>query len=166
MWNKPQTQTQTQLETPPEVPATQPAKNTSFQPSAVAFGAPPPAPRPAEPAMRSSSSTHLGAGMHITGQIDCTEDLQIDGKMEGPISLKGYVLTVGSTAMLKSEISAGGIIVHGKVVGNLFATDRVDIRTDGSVIGDISTSRISIEDGAHFKGRIEIDPAKFLASKR
>ena len=120
----------------------------------------------AEPASRSSSSTHLGTGMHITGQIECTEDLQIDGKMEGPISLKGYTLTVGSTATLKSEITAGGIIVHGKVVGNLFATDRVDIRTDGSVIGDISTSRISIEDGAHFKGRIEIDPAKFLASKR
>jgi cytoskeletal protein CcmA (bactofilin family) len=166
MWSKPQTQTQTQVDTQSEVPAVQPAKNTSFQPSAVAFGAPPPALRPAESSTRSASSTHLGTGMHITGQIECTEDLQIDGKMEGPISLKGYVLTVGSTATLKSEISAGGIIVHGKVVGNLFATDRVDIRTDGSVIGDISTSRISIEDGAHFKGRIEIDPAKFLASKR
>lgn len=162
MWSKPQTQTQT--ETPAEVPAAQPALVTSFQPSAVAFGAPATT-RSAEPATRSSSSTHLGTGMHITGQIECTEDLQIDGKMEGPISLKGYTLTVGSTATLKSEIAAAGIIVHGKVVGNLFATDRVDIRTDGSVIGDISTSRISIEDGAHFKGRIEIDPAKFLASK-
>ena len=164
MWSKPQTQTQTQTETPAEVPATQTAHATSFQPSAVAFGAPATS-RPAEPATRSSSTTHLGTGMHITGQIECTEDLQIDGKMEGPISLKGYTLTVGSTAILKSEITAGGIIVHGKVIGNLFATDRVDIRTDGSVIGDISTSRISIEDGAHFKGRIEIDPAKFLASK-
>ena len=166
MWNKPQTQTQTQSETPAEVPAAQPAHATSFQPSASAFGTPSTLPRPGEPAPRSSSSTHLGTGMHITGQIECTEDLQIDGKMEGPISLKGYTLTVGSTATLKSEITAGGIIVHGKVLGNLFATDRVDIRTDGSVIGDISTSRISIEDGAHFKGRIEIDPAKFLASKR
>jgi cytoskeletal protein CcmA (bactofilin family) len=165
MWTKPQTQTL--AETQPEPPAAQPPQVSSFQPSAVAFGAPA-SPRPAEHATRSSSSssTHLGTGMHITGQIECTEDLQIDGKMEGPISLKGYTLTVGSTATLKSEINAGGIIVHGKVIGNLFATDRVDIRTDGSVIGDISTSRISIEDGAHFKGRIEIDPAKFLASKR
>jgi len=165
MWSKPQTQTQTQTEPHPEVPAAQPAHTTSFQPSAVAFGAPPTA-RPAESATRSSSSTHLGTGMNIVGQIECTEDLQIDGKMEGPIVLKGFTLTVGSTANIKSEITAGGIIVHGKVVGNLFATDRVDIKTDGSVIGDISTSRISIEDGAHFKGRIEIDPAKFLASKR
>jgi cytoskeletal protein CcmA (bactofilin family) len=163
MWTKPQTQTETETQT--EVPAAQPAKIASFHPSAVAFGAPP-APRPAEPVTRSSSSTHLGSGMHITGQIECTEDLQIDGKMEGPISLKGYTLTVGPTATLKSDVTAGGIIVHGKIVGNLFATDRVDIRTDGSVIGDICTSRISIEDGAHFKGRIEIDPAKFLASKR
>jgi cytoskeletal protein CcmA (bactofilin family) len=163
MWSKPQTQPET--ETPTEVPAAQPAKTTSFQPSAAAFGAPAIA-RPAEPASHSSSSTHLGSGIHITGQIECSEDLQIDGKMEGPVSLKGYTLTVGSTAVLKSDITAGGIIVHGKIVGNLFATDRVDIRTDGSVIGDISTSRISIEDGAHFKGRIEIDPAKFLASKR
>jgi cytoskeletal protein CcmA (bactofilin family) len=165
MWSKPQTQTQTQPEPQTEVPTAQPAKITSFQPSVVAFGAPA-IPRPAEPVTGSSSSTHLGSGIHITGQIECTEDLQIDGKMEGPVSLKGYTLTVGSTAVLNSQVTAGGIIVHGKIIGNLFATDRVDICTDGSVIGDISTSRISIEDGAHFKGRIEIDPAKFLASKR
>jgi cytoskeletal protein CcmA (bactofilin family) len=165
MWSKPQTQTETQQETQTKVPAAQPSQTMSFQPSAVAFGAAT-TPLPAESATRSFSATHLGSGIHITGQIECSEDLQIDGKMEGPISLKGYTLTVGSTAALKSDITAGGIIVHGKIVGNLFATDRVDIRTDGSVIGDISTSRISIEDGAHFKGRIEIDPAKFQASRR
>jgi cytoskeletal protein CcmA (bactofilin family) len=58
----------------------------------------------------------------------------------------------------------GEVLVSGKVVGNLHARDRVDIRTDGSVIGDISTARISIEDGAHFKGRIEIDPTKSQAA--
>jgi len=163
MWTKPQTSTLTPPQTEP--PVAQPPQTPSFQPSAVAFGAPA-SPRPAEPAVRSTSSTHLGTGMHITGQIECTEDLQIDGKMEGPVTLKGYTLTVGSTAVLKSEVTAGGIVVHGKIVGNLFATDRVDIKTDGSVIGDISTSRISIEDGAHFKGRIEIDPAKFQATRR
>jgi cytoskeletal protein CcmA (bactofilin family) len=164
MWSKPQTQTQTETQT--EVPAFQQEKTTSFQPSATAFGAPSP-PRSAEPTTHNSSNlTNLGSGIRITGQIECSEDLQIDGQMEGPVSLKGYTLTVGSRANLKSDITAGGIVVHGKIVGNLFATDRVDIRTDGSVIGDISTSRISIEDGAHFKGRIEIDPVKFLASKR
>jgi cytoskeletal protein CcmA (bactofilin family) len=90
--------------------------------------------------------------------------LQIDGKVDGPISLNGHQLTVGPHAVLSSEIHAGEVVVYGKVVGNLYARDRVDVKTDGSVIGDISTARISIEDGAHFKGRIEIDPAKSQAA--
>jgi len=89
--------------------------------------------------------------------------LQIDGKVEGPISLNGHQLIVGATAVLNSEIHASEVIVYGKVIGNLHG-DRVDVKTDGSVTGDISTARISIEDGAHFKGRIEIDPAKSQAA--
>jgi cytoskeletal protein CcmA (bactofilin family) len=89
-----------------------------------------------------------------------TEDLQIDGRVDGPISLRGHELTVGPTAQLTSEIHAREVVVYGKVVGNLHARDRVDVKGDGSVIGDISTARISIEDGAQFKGRIEIDPTK------
>jgi cytoskeletal protein CcmA (bactofilin family) len=109
-------------------------------------------------------SARLGAGLQITGDLTGTEDLQIDGKVDGPISLRGRRLTIGSTAQLNSEIHTGEAIVYGKVVGNLHASDRVDIKKDGSVIGDISTARISIEDGAHFKGRIEIDPAKSRAT--
>jgi cytoskeletal protein CcmA (bactofilin family) len=101
--------------------------------------------------------------LHIKGQLTGTEDLQIDGQVEGPISLKGHQLVVGPTAVLNSEIHAGEVVVFGKVIGNLHG-DRVDIKTDGSVTGDISTARISIEDGAHFKGRIEIDPAKSQAA--
>ena len=106
------------------------------------------------------ASARLGAGLQIKGDITGAEDLQIDGKVDGPISLHGHALTIGSTAQLNSEIYTGEAIVYGKVVGNLHASDRVDIKKDGSVIGDISTARISIEDGAHFKGRIEIDPTK------
>jgi cytoskeletal protein CcmA (bactofilin family) len=102
--------------------------------------------------------------LQIKGQITGSEDLQIDGKVDGPISLSGHQLTVGSSAQLNSEIHAGEVVVFGKVVGNLHARDRVDIKTDGSVTGDISTARISIEDGAHFKGRIEIDPTKSQAA--
>jgi len=86
--------------------------------------------------------------------------------VEGSITLRGHQLTVGSTAQLTSEIHAGEIIVYGKVVGNVHARDRVDVKTDGSVVGDISTARISIEDGAHFKGRIEIDPAQVPSRRR
>ena len=108
----------------------------------------------------SRSSARLGASIQIKGQVSGDEDLQIDGKVDGPISLRGHELIVGSTAELNSEIHAGEVVVSGKVVGNVHARGRVDIKKDGSVSGDISTARISIEDGAHFKGRIEIDPAK------
>jgi cytoskeletal protein CcmA (bactofilin family) len=151
MWNKQQTQ--------PEAPAAPPIPG-SPSPASVA---PPSASRPATSA-GTRSSARLGSGLHIKGQLTGTEDLQIDGKVDGPISLNGHQLTVGPTAVVNSEIHAGEVIVFGKVVGNVYARDRVDVKTDGSVIGDISTARISIEDGAHFKGRIEIDPAKSQAA--
>ena len=109
-------------------------------------------------------TARLGASLAIKGHITGTEDLRIDGKVDGPVSLRGHELTIGPTAQLNSEIQAGEVVVYGKVVGNVHARDRVDVKTDGSVVGDISTARISIEDGAHFKGRIEIDPAKSQAA--
>src|SRR5690348_18202317 len=102
----------------------------------------------------------LGASIQIKGEVFGTEDLQIDGIVDGPISLKDHELTVGSTAQLHSEIRAGNVVAYGKVVGNVHSRGRVDIKKDGSIIGDIDSARISIEDGAHFKGRIEIDPTK------
>jgi cytoskeletal protein CcmA (bactofilin family) len=154
MWNKQQTQ--------PEAAAAPPVSG-SPSPASVVAGGTPSTPRSAT-STGTRSSARLGAGLHIKGQLTGTEDLQIDGKVDGPISLDGHQLTVGPTAVLNSEIHAGEVIVFGKVIGNLYARDRVDVKTDGSVIGDISTARISIEDGAHFKGRIEIDPAKSQAA--
>ena len=110
------------------------------------------------------SSARLGASIEIKGQVTGDEDLQIDGKVHGPISLRRHQLIVGPTAELTSEIRAGEVVVSGKVVGNVHAGGRVEIKKDGSLIGDISTARISIEDGAYFKGRIEIDPAKSQAA--
>jgi cytoskeletal protein CcmA (bactofilin family) len=110
--------------------------------------------------MPTRSAARIGASIQIKGQITGTEDLQIDGIVNGPISLQGHELTVGSDAQLTSEILAGDVVAYGRVVGNVQARGRVDIKKDGSIIGDISSARISIEDGAHFKGRIEIDPAK------
>jgi cytoskeletal protein CcmA (bactofilin family) len=151
MWTKQQTATET--------PAAPPVQ-TSGTP-VVPFGAPS-ASRVGSPAVRNLA--RLGSSLQIKGQITGTEDLQIDGKVEGAISLRGHQLTVGSTAQLNSEIHASEVVVYGKVIGNLHARDRVDVKTDGSVVGDISTARISIEDGAHFKGRIEIDPTKAQAA--
>ena len=110
------------------------------------------------------SAARLGSSIEIKGQVTGAEDLQIDGKVHGPISLDGHELTVGPTAQLNSEVHAGHVVVYGKVVGNVHSRGRVDIKKDGSIIGDISSARISIEDGAHFKGRIEIDPTKSQAA--
>jgi cytoskeletal protein CcmA (bactofilin family) len=162
MWNKQQTQPQAPAAPPPQTQASPAAPPAAAPSSVVAFGAPS-APKQAT-STGTRSSARLGSGLHIKGQLTGTEDLQIDGKVDGPITLNGHQLTVGPTAVLNSEIRAGEVVVFGKVVGNLYASDRVDVKTDGSVIGDISTARISIEDGAHFKGRIEIDPGKSHAA--
>jgi cytoskeletal protein CcmA (bactofilin family) len=151
MWNKQQTATEAPV-APPVQAAASPV---------VAFSAPSTS-RLATPSTRSSA--RLGASLQIKGHITGTEDLQIDGTIDGPITLRGHQLTVGSSAQLNSEIHAGEVIVFGKVVGNVHARERVDVKTNGSIIGDISTARISIEDGAHFKGRIEIDPTKTQAA--
>ena len=108
----------------------------------------------------SRGGARLGASIQIKGEVTGTEDLRIDGIVEGPIRLKGHELTVGSNAQLSSEIHAGNVIAYGKIQGNVNARGRVDIKKDGSITGDISSARISIEDGAYFKGRIEIDPTK------
>ena len=150
MWSKQQTVTEPPTASPVQLPAS----------NVASFNAPPS--RSITPAPRSSA--RLGSSLQIRGQITGTEDLQLDCIVDGPISLQGHQLTVGSSAQLKSEIHAGEVIVCGKVVGNVHAQGRVDIKAEGSITGDIACARISIEDGAHFKGRIEIDPARSRAA--
>jgi cytoskeletal protein CcmA (bactofilin family) len=113
----------------------------------------------------SRSSARLGSSLQIKGEIIGSENLQIDGMVEGPISLDGHELIVGSAAQLKSEVHAGEVVVYGKLVGNVHARGRVEITKDGSITGDLACARISIEDGAHFKGRIEIDPGRAKAPR-
>ena len=97
----------------------------------------------------------IGASLKIEGSVTGEEDLQIDGKVEGPVTIRGR-LTVGCSGQLSAGVIARELAVYGKVSGNVDAQDRVEIKRDGAVIGDIQTARISIEDGAIFKGRIEI----------
>jgi len=84
--------------------------------------------------------------------------------VDGPISLEGQTLTVGRTGRVSSNVTAQEVVVYGIITGNLVARDRVEIKKGASVTGDIATARIGIEDGAHFKGRIEIDRARPLAA--
>ena len=120
----------------------------------------PPAPsvEPTRPAAASSTGEQatIGKGLFIKGEITGSESLYIDGKIEGTINLPGNRLTVGKNGQVNAAINAREIVVLGKVRGNVSATDRVDIRAEGSLTGDVAAARISIEDGAFFKGGIDI----------
>ncbi len=115
-------------------------------------------PRVGNPVVRSTA--WLGPGIQVKGQISGDEDLHVDGRIEGPISLGGHRLSVGSSAELTSEIVAREVVIQGKVDGDLRARDRIEIKKNGHVTGDLTTARIHIEEGAFFKGSIEIDQSK------
>jgi cytoskeletal protein CcmA (bactofilin family) len=105
------------------------------------------------------ATARLGASLHIKGEISGNEDLQIDGSVEGLVQLDDRKLTVGASARVTADLIAREVVVYGNVKGNLRARDRIEIKKDGSVVGDLTTARIMIEDGAYFKGSIEIDKA-------
>jgi len=105
----------------------------------------------------SGSTARLGASLHVKGEISGNEDLHIDGSVEGLIQLDDRKLTVGATAKVTADVVAREVVVYGNVKGNLRGRDRIEIKKDGSVVGDLTTARIMIEDGAYFKGSIEID---------
>ena len=98
----------------------------------------------------------IGKSLVIKGAVTGSESLYIDGRVEGSINLSGNRVTVGRNGVVSANINAREIVVLGKVRGNLTASDRVDIRSDGSLTGDVVAARISIEDGAFFKGGIDI----------
>lgn len=98
----------------------------------------------------------IAAGLHVQGQISGNEDLVVDGIVDGPIQLAGCSLTVGEKGKVTGDIAAREVVVQGSVTGNVQASDRVEIKASGSIAGDIATARIIINDGAHFKGSIEI----------
>jgi cytoskeletal protein CcmA (bactofilin family) len=111
-----------------------------------------------------AGTARLGASLHVKGEISGNEDLHVDGTVEGLIQLDERKLTVGASAKLTADIVAREVVVFGSVKGNLRARDRIEIKKDGSVIGDLTTARIMIEDGAYFKGAIEIDKAAEVSS--
>jgi cytoskeletal protein CcmA (bactofilin family) len=106
---------------------------------------------------RSSGTTRLGASLNVKGKITGNEDLAIDGSVEGLVQLEDRKLTIGASARVTADVIAREVVVYGNVKGNLRARDRIEIKKDGSVVGDLTTARIMIEDGACFKGSIEID---------
>src|SRR5213594_1049916 len=98
----------------------------------------------------------IGKSIVINGELSGSEDLTIEGRVDGKIELRDHVLTVGANGRIKAQISAKAIVVLGQVTGNLTATDKVDIKENGSVEGDIVSPRVAIADGSHFRGSIDM----------
>ncbi|MBZ5666162.1 MAG: polymer-forming cytoskeletal protein [Acidobacteriia bacterium] len=135
----------------PERPSTSTAATTA---PVVSMSEPGAAPRPVT--TTTSDQATIGKSLVIKGEVTGSESLYIDGRVEGSINLSGNRVTIGRNGVVAANINAREIVVLGKVRGNLTASDRVDIRSDGSLTGDVVAARISIEDGAFFKGGIDI----------
>ena len=112
-------------------------------------------PRPPVSAGGQPSST-LGRSMSIKGELSAKEDLVIEGQFEGTIDVAEHTVTVGAQGQVKSEIRARQVVVHGSVNGKITAREKIDIRRTGNVTGDLQAAGVAIEDGAYFKGSIEI----------
>ena len=116
-------------------------------------------PEPSYEPVRSTGVAILGKSVMLKGQIYSREDLTIDGEVEGTVELQEHRLTVGPNGRVQASIKAREIVVLGTVQGNVEAADKIDIRKDARLVGDIKTARIVIEDGAYFKGSIDITKA-------
>jgi cytoskeletal protein CcmA (bactofilin family) len=108
---------------------------------------------------------NIGKSVVIKGELSGSEDLTIEGQVEGKIELKQNVLTIGPNGRIKAQVFAKTVIVQGEVHGNITASERVDIRDNGSVDGDVSSPRVAIADGSHFRGSIDMQRGKTAESK-
>jgi cytoskeletal protein CcmA (bactofilin family) len=99
---------------------------------------------------------NIGKSVIIKGDLTGSEDLTIEGQVEGKIELRQNVLTIGPNGKIKAQVFAKAVVVQGEVQGNITATERIDIRDNGSVDGDLSAPRVAIADGSHFRGSIDM----------
>jgi len=123
----------------------------------------PPPPMAAAPAARTEAGhfmekdiVNIGKSVVIKGELNGSEDLTIEGHVEGTIQLRDHVLTIGPNGKIKAQVFAKAVIVLGEVNGNVTATEKVDIRDGGSVDGDIISPRVAIAEGAHFRGSVDM----------
>ena len=102
------------------------------------------------------NSASIGKSVMVKGQIFSREDLVIDGEVEGTVELQEHRLTVGPNGKVSAAVKAREIVIVGTIHGNVDASDKIEIKKDAKLVGDIKTARIVIEDGAYFKGSIDI----------
>ena len=141
----------------PTQPAVQPAPapKSAAPPVAAAPVVPPPTPK-TEVHPKMADIAHIGKSVVIRGELSGSEDLFLDGEVEGSIDLKGHALTIGPNGKIRANVQAQEVVIHGRVDGNVRGTDRVELKKSAVLSGDIFTQRIMIEDGAFFKGAVDI----------
>jgi cytoskeletal protein CcmA (bactofilin family) len=115
---------------------------------------------PSEPQRGMERTTvNIGKSVVIKGELSGSEDLTIEGQVDGKIELRQNVLTIGPNGKIKAQVFAKSVVILGEVIGNVTASEKVDIRDNGSVDGDIASPRVAIAEGAHFRGSIDMQRA-------
>ena len=145
-------------------------RDEAVKPSGSAAGAPAPAPppaaaAPAAPVLAARTEeartpmrdmVNIGKSVVIKGELNGSEDLTVEGNVEGRVELRDHILTIGPNGRIKAEVFAKAVIVLGEITGNVTASEKVDIRDKGSVDGDIISPRVAIAEGAHFRGSVDM----------
>ncbi len=126
------------------------------QPPAPSVAGTTPGPRFETGSSMEKDIVNIGKSVVIKGELNGSEDLTIEGHVEGTIQLRDHVLTIGPNGRIKAQVFAKAVIVLGEVTGNVTASDKVDIRDAGSVDGDIVSPRVAIAEGAHFRGSVDM----------
>src|SRR5216684_657981 len=150
MWKRPEDKPQSGS------PSTQPAPTAAPANSGAAprENRPPDAPKPE--AFRHDVAAHIGKSVVVKGELSGSEDLYFDGEVEGGIDLHDHSLVIGPNGKIRANLSAREITIHGRVEGNVNASERVELKKSCVMIGDVATQRIVIEDGAFFKGSVDL----------
>ena len=151
MWKRDEAVKPTGPATPGSAPATSPgtppaAEAARTQPSTIIT----------DPNRVERTAVNIGKSVVIKGELNGSEDLTIEGQVEGKIELRQNVLTIGPNGKIKAQVFAKSVVILGEVTGNVTATEKVDIRDNGSVDGDIAAPRVAIAEGAHFRGSIDM----------
>jgi cytoskeletal protein CcmA (bactofilin family) len=148
MWKREEAPRQPQPVVPPTAPP--PVVHQSTTPRV----------EPVQPAQQEKAIVNIGKSVIIKGELSGSEDLTIEGQVEGKIELRQNVLTIGPNAKIKAQVLARAVVVEGSVQGNISSSEKIEIRDKGSVEGDLSSPRVAIADGAHFRGSIDMQQAK------
>ena len=141
--------------TQPAQPAV-PTNSAAAAAPAAAEQAGRPDPQQTMKSQNSRDVVNIGKSVVIKGELNGSEDLTIEGHVEGKIELRDHVLTIGPNGKIKAELFAKSVVVLGEVIGNVSASEKVDIRENGSVEGDITSPRVAIAEGAHFRGSVDM----------